>query len=80
VSLPYWNYFKSIEADLEACSRYVEFTAANFHTYSVEFARIIMAAGSEIDTVAKELCRQIDPTRKPKNINEYQPIITGKYP
>lgn len=80
MSHPHWEYFLSIEADLGQCARYVEFTQANYGTYSVEFARIIVAASSEFDAVAKSLCKQINPATNPERITEYFPIITGKYP
>lgn len=80
MSYPHWEYFLSIEADLAECARYVEFNRDNLATYSVEFARVIVASGAEFDTVAKHLCASIDPTKKPERINEYYPIITGKYP
>jgi hypothetical protein len=80
MNIPYWEYFLSIEADLVACARYVEFVEENYETYSIEFARIIMAASSEFDTVAKDLCAKIDPMKKRNNILEYHPIITSKFP
>jgi hypothetical protein len=80
MSQPYLEYFLSIESDLERCGRFVEFTSDNFKTYSVEFARIIMAAASEFDALAKNLCKLIDPLRKPDRINQYFPIITSKFP
>lgn len=79
MSQPHWEYFLSIEADLTRCTRYVEFAPDNFKTYSVEFARIIVASAAEFDGVAKELCKIIDPIKTPQRINEYNPIIAGKY-
>lgn len=80
MSYPHWEYFLSIEADLTQCARYVEFTQDNFRAYSVEFARIIVAAASEFDAVAKSLCKAIDPAQTPEKITEYYPIITGRFP
>ncbi|GAA5162110.1 hypothetical protein [Viridibacterium curvum] len=80
MSLPHWQYFLSIEEDLLRCSRYVEFEKSNFSTYSVEFARIIVAASAEFDSVAKILCKAINPGANPQSINAYHPIITSKYP
>ena len=80
MSLPHWEYFLSIEADLAQCMRYVEFTQENFATFSVEFARIIVAASAEFDAVAKGLCKTIDENAKPENIKQYQPVIVGRYP
>ena len=80
MSLPHWEYFLSIEADLANCMRYVEFAPENFAAFSVEFARIIVAASAEFDAVAKGLCKSINEKAKPENINEYHPIIVGRYP
>lgn len=80
MSLQYWDYFLSIESDLEKCSRYVEFTKSNYKAYSIEFARIIMAASAEIDTVAKSLCENINHNGKVGNILEYGSVILVKYP
>ena len=80
MSYPHWEYFLSIEADLAACARYVEFNQDNLGSYSVEFARVIVASGAEFDAVAKRLCAVIAPTAKPERITEYYPIIIGKYP
>jgi hypothetical protein len=49
----HWNYFYAIENDLFECSRFVEFNEKNFGTYSIEFAQILLRAGSEVDTLAK---------------------------
>ena len=72
----YWEYFKAIEADLESTSRYVDFNESNYCTYSNEFARILMAAGSEIDSVMKQLCGIVAPREKPSTINRYHPVVT----
>ncbi|MGB5944270.1 MAG: hypothetical protein WBG71_15400 [Leeuwenhoekiella sp.] len=78
--IPYLEYYKSIEQDLTDCTRYVEFDSRNFDTYSIEFARIIMASSSEIDMVFKLICKSIDPDSNPQNILQYYPILTSKYP
>ncbi|MBI1210460.1 MAG: hypothetical protein GC190_03280 [Alphaproteobacteria bacterium] len=44
--------FLVLEADLERLSRFVEFTPDNYDSYSVETARILMAAAAEVDVVA----------------------------
>lgn len=80
MSYPHWEYFLSIEDDLTQCVRYVEFAPDNYDTYSVEFARVIVAAASEFDGVAKELCKSIELSKSPRSINSYRPIIIGKYP
>lgn len=73
----HWNYFLALERDLEVVSRYVEFTAENYATYSIEFAHLLFAAASEADVVAKLLCEKLDATQHPDTINGYKPIITA---
>lgn len=82
--LPHWDYYLALEEDLAKCARYVAPEEDNFDTYSIEFAKILLQAGSEIELVAKELCKKINPeisNRKLKNmgINNFYPIITSKY-
>lgn len=55
-SLPHWNYFLAIEEDINRLGRYVELAPANFPTYSIEMARMLMAATQEIDVLLKQLC------------------------
>lgn len=70
----------SLEDDLIETSRYVEICQDNFGTYSTQFTRLLLAAASEVDVVAKQLCRQIDPTGTHGNINEYRSVIVPKFP
>ena len=77
---PHWNHFLVLEADLAAASRYVEFSEDNFKCYSAEFTKILLAAGSEADVVARAICKAIDPSRECKDINGYRPIISKQYP
>ena len=72
---PHWNYFLALERDLEAASRYVEFCAANFETYSIEFAHLLLSSASEVDTIAKCICTILDPSAKADNINKYREVI-----
>jgi hypothetical protein len=76
----YWSFFEWIDEDLYQFSRFVEFRAYNLETFSMHLLRLYLGIGSEVDVVAKLLCVQIDPTKTPGRITEYQPIITGKYP
>lgn len=71
----HWNYYLAIEKDFENISRYVEFTEANHHAFSIEFARIIMASSQEIDGIMKKICGLIVEGSTPQNINEYKEII-----
>jgi len=79
-SLIHWNYFLTLDDDAAKFSRYVEFSGSNFATYSIELARILMAASSEVDAVAKLLCKKIDSTKDAENILHYRAIIMGAFP
>jgi hypothetical protein len=77
---PHWDCYLTVLEDLARVSRFVEFTSANFQTYSVEFVRIILSVGSEIDVVAKLLCEHIEPQATPQNMNDYRKIILMQHP
>jgi hypothetical protein len=76
----HYNYFLAIESDTEKLSRYVEFTNDNFKTYSIEIAHLLLATASEVDVVAKILCKKIDPTAQAEKISEYRKILKPAYP
>ncbi len=79
-SLVHWNYFLALESDLAQVSRYIEFVRSNFRTYSIELAHLLLASSSEIDVLAKGICKFLDPVSNPKNIGHYQNIIMRKLP
>ena len=74
-SLNQWNYFLSIEQDLENLSRYVEFSQANFNTFSIELARILFASSAEVDVMLKELCELVEPGCGAENIMQYMEVL-----
>lgn len=80
MSFPHWHYFVAMCDDAVRLSRYVEFHAGNFRTYSIEFARLYLAAGSEVDVVGKQLCSKFDPASKAENINSYRTTILARLP
>ncbi len=75
-----WSYFKAIESDLSMCQRYVEFVPENFSAYSTEFAKIILLAGSETDSVMREITRAAKPTGRIQGIKDYEPEISKLFP
>lgn len=76
----HWNYFIALEQDLETVSRYIEFSEDNFKVYSIELARLLFAAASEVDVMAKLLCRRFQPTVRCNNINDYRRVLLGELP
>ncbi|MEQ9011498.1 hypothetical protein [Algiphilus sp.] len=76
----HWNYFLALEKDLELAARYVEFAEPNMATYSIEFAHLLFAAASEVDVVAKLLCRQLAAEAPRQNICHYRNILSDHLP
>jgi len=77
---PHWTYFLCLEEDIVRLSRWIEFAEANFGCYSIEIARLLMAACAEVDVVAKLVCKSIDPKSKANGIGEYQETIVAAFP
>lgn len=80
MSHPHWQYFVAIESDLEKAGRYVDIAQANFSTYSIEFARILLSASAEVDVVSKLVCEEINPNRSYKNMDDYRECMLSRYP
>lgn len=76
----HWNYFLALESDLAKTSRYVEFAQSNLNTYSIEFAHLLFAAASEVDVIAKLLCKRLRPNSPRKNIDHYRQILIEELP
>ncbi|MGE0645451.1 MAG: hypothetical protein AB7P24_17470 [Nitrospira sp.] len=76
----HWNYFLALEDDINRLSRYLEPTEANFRAYSLELARILLAAASEVDIVAKQLCNHIDTSNTANNMDQYRTKLMGHRP
>lgn len=76
----HWNYFLAVEAELVSCTRYVEFAEANFSCYSNEFAKLIVLAAAEVDSIFQELCAHLRPSPKATKIDQYFSILADKYP
>jgi hypothetical protein len=79
-SHPHWQYFIAIESDLESTARYVEIAPANFKTYSIEFARILLSASSEVEVISKLVCEGIDRKKSHENIDHYRDCFLSRYP
>jgi hypothetical protein len=78
LSLTHWNYFLAVEQDTIGLSRYVEFSTANFSTYSVEIARLLMTATQDIDVLAKQVCDHHG--NNSHNERGYRAFLPGQYP
>lgn len=77
---PHWNYFLVLEADLLEVSRFIEFTEDNSDSYSIENARLILLACSEIDKLCNKLCSNFSKRKKNKNITFYRETLNKHIP
>lgn len=77
---PHWNYFLAIERDLETLARYVEFDPKNFDCFSIEIARLLLAAAAEVDIVCKQICRRANQSSKARTIHQYRDEIVQLFP
>lgn len=74
-----WNYFLTLENDLDTTSRYIE-PAGQESVYSFEFAKILILACTEIEAVFKAICFEIEHKQVPGDIGTYKSTILSKYP
>lgn len=76
----HWNYFLALESDFLQIARYVEPAPENHGTYSIELARLLMAAAAEVDVILKMLCRRVAGGANAKNIDEYRKVVKPAFP
>lgn len=74
-SLIHWNYFLSIESDLQSLSRFVEPCVDNYETYSQELARLLLSSASEADVLLKGICEKVDPGCGANAIGAYEAVL-----
>lgn len=74
-----WNYYLMLEKDFENTSRYVE-PFGQENVYSFEFAKLLILACTEVESVFKAICHEINSESVAENIIAYKGIILEKYP
>lgn len=74
----HWNYFLTLEEDFLNTSRYLQFHKDNNKAYSIEFARLILAACSEVDVVAKSITKSLG--HSTEKIHEHMTVLLQSYP
>lgn len=71
----YWEYFKTLQDDFLETERFVSVDEENFETFSVEYNRLYQAICSEIDVIAKYICKLLNDSKANK-ISHYCQTIT----
>ena len=77
---PHWSYLLAIEQDLVQLARFVDFDERNFGCFSIEIARLLMAAAAETDVVCKQICIKHDPRSKASKIGAYKAALLRQFP
>lgn len=75
-----WRYYLTLERDFMATTAFSEIDARNYGTFSDRYAALMLLIGSEVDVIAKIICKIIDPTLRPSNVVQYRQAISQKYP
>ncbi|MFA0472646.1 hypothetical protein AB4564_19030 [Vibrio sp. 10N.222.51.E8] len=78
--LPHWQHFLSLEKDFIETVEYVELSENNNSTYSIAYTKLYLAICSEIDVVAKLVCKKVNLTSSAKNMNDYRAELKDAYP
>ena len=76
----YCSYYQTLEADFVATERYLTIDEDNFFAFSNEYIKLIQAICSEVDVVAKYLCKCIDSDFSGSTFPEYCKCILDSNP
>ena len=74
-----WNYYLSLERDLSKTSNYVE-PSGQENVYSFEFFKLLILSCTEVESVLKLLCKEVDPISKAGDISAYKGIVLTAFP
>ncbi len=89
INKSHWQYFLSLEKELINLSRYIQIDEKNYDTYSLELLKLYLSVSSEVDVVARLLCKKTDSEgylrktkndKKNRNMDTYREIIFIKHP
>ncbi len=78
--LSLWRYYLTLERDFVATTAFVEIDDHNYSAFSDRYAALMLLIGSEIDVMAKIICKLADPLSRPSKIFQYRNTIAKKYP
>lgn len=87
MKMPYWHYFISLEDEIVKISKFIEICEDNFSVYSIELTKLLLSICSEVDVVAKLLCKEADIGLYNKikgshnaTIETYRTVINTRFP
>ena len=74
-----WQYFLTLESDLDDTFRYID-PVGQENVHSFEFAKILILACTEVESVFKALCCEITAQNSADTIRKYREIILDRFP
>lgn len=84
---PHWHYFLLLEDELVKISRFIEMNKDNFKVYSIKLTKLFLSICSEVDVVARLLCKEADEIlfneskdSRNSNIETHRTVINTKFP
>ncbi len=76
----YWKQYIMIEKEFNTSIKYLALDTSNFLGFSDVYAKLLLQIGSEVDVVAKIICKEINQASTADKINLYKPEVLGKFP
>lgn len=73
----FWTHYIMLEKEFMATTGFVKIDTDNYCTYSDAYAKLLLQIGSEVDVVAKEICKLIDSTFCEGTMDKYRPILSS---
>lgn len=74
----YWQYYLMLEKQFINTLQYVDLDANNFSTFSNQYANLLQAIGSELDSFFKVYC-SFNPNDR-KSISDYASFVLNDFP
>ena len=65
-----------LEKEFMSTAAYVKIDADNYLTFSDAYAKLLLQIGSEIDVVAKETCKLINPSFNGNEMKDYRAVLS----
>ena len=75
----YWKQYIMIEKEFKASFKYVALDIDNYSAYSDVYAKVLLQVGSEVDVIAKVICRKINTSSCADSISRYQIEICSHF-
>ena len=69
-----WRFYLNLEKEFINTLNYVELSEDNYSTYSIEYEKLLLSIGSEVDILLKMLCKMVE-GKNLQNIKEYAQIL-----